>query len=61
MLHKALRDNPRHHLRGVVSALPAAVAEREREGLRDVFGSGRCEVIRSVGHTETVAWGACIP
>jgi len=32
MLHKALSDDPRHHLGGVVLPPTAVEAQREREG-----------------------------
>jgi hypothetical protein len=55
VLHKPLRDEPRHHLAGVVLPLAAVEAQRESEGVSEVFGGGGRKAIGRVGHAATVA------
>ena len=55
MLHKALGDDPGHHLSGVVLALATIEAQREREGAGEVVGAGGGEAIGRVGHCASVA------
>jgi hypothetical protein len=48
MPHKPPRDDLRHEFVGIVDALAALEAQREREGVGDVFGRGGRQLV--VGH-----------
>jgi hypothetical protein len=55
MLDKALGDDRRHDLGGVMLPPAAVEAQRERESVGEVFGGGGREAVGRVGHAAGLA------